>query len=154
MSGELKDIQGDISASGGITIGVDADIKGSVSVGRDLTVKGWLGLAAKNVGTPCMGLFLTGDDLKKAFPDPRPGWFAIVGNNNPFKLYVALLDGSWHDTGKTVNVELNGDLSNLPGVIPGNVVISNDPSRLRKVEITHEQIRGDGDYDILCIWVG
>lgn len=135
MSGELKDIQGDFSASGNITAGQGADMKGSVSVGHDLDVKGWLFADNAVWLLPFKGVFDTESDLKKAYPDPRPGWFALVAYTL-FDLYVEK-DGSWKRESYDVPVKFKADVSNMHIVIPENAILTNKPGKLNKVEVVN-----------------
>lgn len=78
--------EGDFTVNGKAKIGGNARIKGN------LYVEGTLD--ATNVKTPCRGLFPTVEALKAAYPNPKPGWWAIVGDNVPGPLYH-VEDGEW-----------------------------------------------------------
>lgn len=57
------------------------------------------------------GLFSTDADLKKAYPNPKPGDWAIVGNSIPGPIWECKTQGIWVATGKTGGgdaIDLNG----------------------------------------------
>jgi hypothetical protein len=72
-----QEFAGDLSVNRNVNIGGDASIlRGSMTIAHDLKVGGWL--EAKNVKSANKGLFATYEDLLKAYPEPRDGWFAGV----------------------------------------------------------------------------
>ena len=92
-----KQIDGDVAVSRDVNIGGKATIRGSAKVGHNLTVDGWL--EARNVKWANKGLFTSEEALKKAYPRPEKGWWAIVGNTVPGDIYVAE-NGKWVATGE------------------------------------------------------
>lgn len=87
-----KQIDGDVAVGRNVSAGGDANVQGSARIGHNLRVEGWLD--APNIAGPCMGLWLTLDDLKAEWPRPRNGWYALVGMEIPASLYRAH-DGIW-----------------------------------------------------------
>lgn len=98
---EIKSITGDVAISRHASIGGTATVRGSATVGHNLKVEGWLD--AKNIRTPCKGLFQSEALLKDAYPKGHPGWWAVVGESLPAELYVVGPDGEWADSGTTWN---------------------------------------------------
>lgn len=88
-----KQIDGEVAIGRGVSIGGNAKVRGSVKVGHSLRVEGWLD--APNIKGPAKGLFRTGVDLKTAYPHPREGWWALVGDTLPAQVYIAH-GGSWY----------------------------------------------------------
>ena len=74
-------IDGDIACGGNSTVGRDLKVQGKSTLKGDVKIEGWLD--AENIKTPCKGLFSTSDELKKAYPNPMEGWYALVGENIP-----------------------------------------------------------------------
>lgn len=95
---DTKNFDGDVSVGRNAAIGGDAKIVGGVTVGRNLKVEGWLD--AKNIKAANKGVFLNEESLKKAYPIPRDGWWALVGETMPAALWVAY-GGEWSNTGGT-----------------------------------------------------
>lgn len=93
-----KQIDGDVAVGRNVSAGGDANIQGNARVGHDLIVEGWL--EAKNIKGVNKGLFASAAALREAYPSPRTGWYAIVGDTLPGALYVGL-NGTWVSTGKT-----------------------------------------------------
>ncbi len=87
-----RQIDGDVAVGRNVSAGGDANIQGSARIGHNLRVEGWLD--APNIAGPCMGLWLTLDDLKAEWPRPRNGWYALAGMEIPASLYRAH-DGIW-----------------------------------------------------------
>ena len=73
---ELKNITGDLAVSGNVEVGRDVDIHGKARVAGSLKVEGFLD--ALHIKGSEKGLFNSVEDLKKEYPNPRKGWFAIV----------------------------------------------------------------------------
>ena len=88
-----KQIDGEVAIGRGASIGGNARIRGSATVGHNLRVDGWLD--APNIKGPNKGLFRTGGELKSAYPHPREGWWALVGDTLPAQVYIAH-GGSWY----------------------------------------------------------
>ena len=95
---EIKNFDGDISVGRHAVVGGDAKVCGGVTVGKNLKVEGWLD--AKNLKAANKGVFLNEESLKKAYPVPKDGWWALVGDALPAALWVAA-DGEWGNTGGT-----------------------------------------------------
>lgn len=81
-----------------LTIGGRADISGDVRLSHDLRVEGWLD--ARNIRGAGVGFFESVEKLEKAYPEPKNGWYALVGEELPAEVYRAY-DGQWIATGKT-----------------------------------------------------
>ena len=92
------DIQGNASVSRNVNIGTDARVGGSLTVGHDVVVKGWLD--APNIKGPLKGLFASEEELRRAYPRPEAGWFALVGSALPAPIWRAD-GGKWAATGET-----------------------------------------------------
>ncbi len=95
---EIKNFDGDISVGRHAVVGGDAKVCGGMKVGKNLKVEGWLD--AKNLKAANKGVFLNEESLKKAYPVPKDGWWALVGDTLPAALWVAA-DGEWANTGGT-----------------------------------------------------
>ena len=95
---EIKNFDGDISVGRHAVVGGDAKVCGGMTVGKNLKVEGWLD--AKNLKAANKGVFLNEDSLKKAYPVPKDGWWALVGDALPAALWVAA-GGEWGNTGGT-----------------------------------------------------
>ena len=87
---------GDVSVGRNVTTGGSANIQGNARVGHNLRVEGWL--EAPNIKGPLKGLYATAESLRGAYPEPRPGWYALVGDTLPAAVYRADRD----ERGKTV----------------------------------------------------
>lgn len=88
-----------------LLVGGSARVSGGARVGGTLRVCGWL--EAPNVKGPMKGLFRTPAALKSEYPDPQPGWMALVGTTLPAPLYMEK-DGEWTDTGNTAGTLVVG----------------------------------------------
>lgn len=88
---------GDLSVGRDLSVGGDSQLRGNATVGHNLTVKGWL--EARNIKGANKGLFTSEEALKKAYPRPEKGWWAIVGKTLPGDIYVAE-NGAWVPTGE------------------------------------------------------
>ena len=95
---EIKNFDGDISVGRHAVVGGDAKVCGGMTVGKNLKVEGWLD--AKNLKAANKGVFLNEESLKKAYPVPKDGWWALVGDTLPAALWVAA-GGEWGNTGGT-----------------------------------------------------
>ena len=87
MSLRNTEIEGDASVGRSVNVGMHARVIGDVRVGHNVTVKGWLD--APNVKGPLKGLYASEERLKEAYPDPEPGWYALVGDTLPADLWRA-----------------------------------------------------------------
>ena len=85
---KITPIDGDLAVSINAEIGGDADIHGKARVAGSLKVEGFLD--APNIKGAVKGLFATEEELKREYPNPRPGWCAIVlADNKSGFLYLA-----------------------------------------------------------------
>ena len=73
---KITPIDGDLAVSRNAEIGGDADIHGKARVAGSLKIEGFLD--APNIKGAVKGLFATEEELKREYPNPRPGWCAIV----------------------------------------------------------------------------
>lgn len=73
---KITPINGDLAVSRNAEIGRDVDIQGKARVAGSLKVEGFLD--APHIKGAAKGLFNSVEELAKEYPDPRPGWFAIV----------------------------------------------------------------------------
>ena len=73
---KITPIDGDLAVSRNAEIGCDVDIHGKARVAGSLKVEGFLD--APNIKGAVKGLFATEEELKREYPNPRPGWCAIV----------------------------------------------------------------------------
>lgn len=80
------------------TIGGRLDVANTATVGGTLKVRGWLD--APNVRGMCVGLFADAEALNKAWPRPRNGMYALVGDSVPADVW-RVEDGEWVATGGT-----------------------------------------------------
>lgn len=71
-----KQIDGDVAIGRNIAAGGYANIQGNVRVGHNVRIEGWLD--AKNIKGCDKGLFESFEALKAAYPQPRPGWWAMT----------------------------------------------------------------------------
>lgn len=86
-----------MAVGGRLAIGGDASVKGSARVGRNLRVDGWLD--ARNIKGSDKGLHASQQELEAAYPHPRRGWWAMVGECLPAELWV-VREGCWAATGR------------------------------------------------------
>lgn len=105
----LEKIEGDLAVGRNLTTGGDATVRGSATIDHDMTVKGWL--EARNIRGPQKGMYKSAGALQAAYPQPEPGWWAIVGTELPGALWVA----EPGPDGKTAWVATGGS-SGLPSV--------------------------------------
>lgn len=80
-------IIGDLNVGRNIYNGGDVTIAGSTIIRRNLKVNGWLD--AKNIKDPNKGLYKSVETLKESHPEPMIGWYALVGDTLPAKVYRA-----------------------------------------------------------------
>lgn len=152
-----ENIQGDLSTSRDITAGGHLNVRGNSVFGHNVVIKGWLD--AKNIKGPCKGLYASEDTLNKAYPNPMPGWYALVGNTLPAAVYRSD-GGKWVATGEQggeVNLyldQLETDVANLGDevadiqelignglLVPGSVAFS---STATTVTLTYKLRKSDG----------
>lgn len=95
MKLDSTDIQGNAGISRNINAGGNAEVKGDVTVGHNLTVRGWVD--APHIKGPLKGLYASEEALKAAYPRPRAGWYALVGDTIPADVWRAECEkGIWH----------------------------------------------------------
>ncbi|MBD5210966.1 MAG: hypothetical protein HDS77_06850 [Bacteroidales bacterium] len=87
-----KQIDGNVAVGRNLTTGGNATVRGSASVEHNLVVRGWLD--APNIKGPNKGLFASAEELAATYPNPRAGWWALVGNTLPARVYMAV-GGKW-----------------------------------------------------------
>lgn len=90
-------INGALAVTAATSIAGDTAIGGNARVSGNLEVGGWLD--APNIRTPCKGLFPSLESLYRAYPCPRPGWWALVGESLPAQIYRAA-GREWEYTGQ------------------------------------------------------
>ena len=73
---KITPIDGDLAVSRNAKFGGDVDVHGKARVAGSLKVEGFLD--APNIKGVVKGLFATEEELKREYPNPRPGWCAIV----------------------------------------------------------------------------
>lgn len=142
-----KQIDGDVAVGRNIAAGGDANVQGSARVGHDLVVEGYLD--AKNIKSPCKGLFKTAAMLKECFPRPHDGWWAMVGTSVPAYVYVAE-GGEWVATGGVAPTKegmdiytqsLENEKGKAGGIAPldasAKVPLANLPLRTVEVAVFH-----------------
>lgn len=89
------EVSGDVAVSRHATVGGDTTVRGHFRAKRNLKVEGWLD--APNVRHPHKGMFMSGDDLKNAYPHPVNGWWATVGTSLPGKVWI-VRNHKWEET--------------------------------------------------------
>ncbi len=102
-----KIISGDVAIGRHVYTGGDANIAGSATIKGNVKVDGWFD--AKNIKYANKGLFPTPDKLKEAYPEPKRGWYALVGETIPAPIYI-VVDDEWVNSGNISN-DLNVDLT-------------------------------------------
>lgn len=108
MSYKGTKIDGDLSVGRKLAVGGRSIYQGDGHYKSNLRVDGWLD--AKNIKGPCKGLFKDVEKLRNAYPNPRNGWWAIVGNAVPAPIYIAE-SGQWIASGDTGgNPSINSDI--------------------------------------------
>ena len=108
-------IDGDVSVGRDVAIGGRVTVQGSSHLKGNVKVEGWLD--ARNIKSPCKGLFASAEALAKAYPYPKNGWWALVGDTLPADVYRAE-DGAWVATGEQSGEE-NLDLNQLVEDVSG-----------------------------------
>lgn len=88
---------------GDLMIGHDANVCGSLAVSKDAVFKGSVRingiLNADNIDSCNKGFFPNATELEKAYPTPKPGWWAIVGESLPGDIYSCSSVKKWKNTG-------------------------------------------------------
>lgn len=95
-----KQIVGDVAVGRHVYIGGNANVSGNATIKQNLKVDGWLD--AKNIKHTNKGLFPSSNALNEAYPEPELGWYALVGERIPAKIYI-VEDGEWKDSNKESN---------------------------------------------------
>ncbi len=89
------EVKGDVTVGRHATVGGNAHVRGHLRAMRNLKVEGWLD--APNIRHPHKGMFMSGDDLKGAYPHPVNGWWATVGISLPGKVWI-VRNHKWEET--------------------------------------------------------
>lgn len=100
-------IEGDLVVGRNIYAGGNLNIPGKATIKQNLKVDGWLD--AKNIKHTNKGLFPSLEVLNEAYPNPKQGWYALVGETIPANIYI-VEDGEWKDSNNISN-DLNVDLT-------------------------------------------
>lgn len=98
---ENREIRGSVLATRNISAGGHIRAGGDGYIGHNLRVDGYL--EAANLKDTCKGLYREVEALKEAYPRPKAGWWALVGDSVPAEVYVSV-KGTWTATG-----ELSGE---------------------------------------------
>lgn len=98
---ENREIRGSVLATRDISAGGHIRAGGNGYIGHNLRVEGYL--EAANLKDSCKGLYCGADALKEAYPRPKAGWWALVGDSVPAEVYISQ-KGTWVGTG-----ELSGE---------------------------------------------
>lgn len=88
----------ELNVGKGLNVGGSLRVKGNTSLEGDLKIGGWLD--ARNVKGILKGLFASTSKLEWAYPFPRDGWVALVGDTLPAPVYRAECR-RWVATGET-----------------------------------------------------
>lgn len=94
---ENHSVGGSVAVGRDVTVGGRSTIRGNATFNRDVYISGWLN--ARNIRGAGKGLYETVDKLNSAYPNPKNGWFALVGNTLPADIYRAW-GGEWVATGQ------------------------------------------------------
>ena len=97
MSVKNESIQGSLSVSVDIVAGRDLHVRGNSVFDHDVKIKGWLD--ARNIKGACKGLYASVEKLEEEYPQPAPGWYALIGNTLPADIYRSE-NGKWVPTGE------------------------------------------------------
>lgn len=100
MNADNKSVTEDLAVSRDATVGGDFTTRGNATVDHDLRVKGRLYINSGNIDDAYKGLFTSLANLQQMFPDPKPGWNALVGTSLPASVYVEE-GGKWVATGES-----------------------------------------------------
>ena len=99
----LRKIDGDVDVGRNVAIGGDAIVQGKSHYKGDVRIDGWLD--AENIKGPNKGLFTTLESLKRAYPHPKDGWWAIVSKTLPGPIYVGD-KGQWIRAGGETSTDV------------------------------------------------
>lgn len=100
---KAKTAKGDFTVEKNLTVGRklisngDLELGGDAEFGSNVRVKGML--YADNIKSAFKGLFPSADSLRRTYPNPDDGSFALVGSALPADVYKAE-NGSWAATGE------------------------------------------------------
>lgn len=100
-------IDGDVSVGRNVSIGGRTTQQGNMHVKGSVKIDGWID--AKHIKAANKGLFLTAEDLMESYPEPRNGWWAIVGNTIPGIIHIAK-EGTWYSTkqlGGSIEIDID-----------------------------------------------
>ncbi len=98
MSEDRNVIGQNVTATKDVSVGRNMSVQGNSTFLHDVRIDGVLD--APNLRSAFLGLFASLSDLNAAYPDPQPGWFALVGSTIPAAVYRAT-GGAWAATGAT-----------------------------------------------------
>ena len=108
---KITPIDGDLAVSRNAEIGRDVDIQGKARVAGSLKVEGFLD--APNIKGVVKGLFLTETELNNEYPNPRPGWCAIVQNDDETGYLFKAKNRKWVQAGPAKPFEFIVDSVNV-----------------------------------------
>ncbi len=97
------DLPGSLSVSRHANVGASARVNGDLRVGHTLFVEG--GIESRGLMMTCKGMFRDEGTLRKVYPEAEEGWWALVGEGLPAKVYLGV-DGKWVATGETSGVTM------------------------------------------------
>lgn len=92
-----KAIGGSMDVGKKLAVGLDINVGRNGRVGGDFRIEGWL--EARNIKGAFKGLYEDLDSLRRAWPKPKAGWWAIVGATVPGPLFIEK-ERQWVATGK------------------------------------------------------
>lgn len=92
----VREIDGDLQVANRVTVGGATTLNANVKIKRNLRVEGTLD--AFNIKGAGKGLFPNSDELKRCYPMPESGWWAIVGDTIPGPIWI-VVDGEWQSSG-------------------------------------------------------
>lgn len=124
MSTKSNSVIGNLTVTQNITTGGGVNAKGDSVFAKGVRVEGWLD--APNIRGAYKGLFKYDTSLKSRYPNPQLGWWALVGDNFPAKIYMVSNDTGeleWIDTGNEYSgtsfdgEEINESIEELNGKI-------------------------------------
>lgn len=108
-------LDGDVSVGRNVAIGGRASVAGNVTISHNLKIEGYL--EADNIKDTNKGVFATETALETAYPSPKVGWWALVGDESPFTLYRCETAGTWTEVTEGDGVDINVDLTSIEGAI-------------------------------------
>ncbi len=86
-----------VTATNDVAVGRNMRVQGNSTFAHNVRIDGVLD--APNLRGVCKGLFSSVDELQAAYPAPRAGWFALVGDTLPAPVY-RVEQGQWVATGE------------------------------------------------------